>query len=125
MDTSNPAIKPMANIFELNDDFAKVAAAAVVLLHKWEVPADKVADFNAAWSKMAETTAPTTEGGLVASAYGWGIEEHDGAKTYLVAAGWESAAKADSYSAEAQAKGAAMDAMAKPEVRYVTLEKVK
>ncbi|CAN8096697.1 unnamed protein product [Discula destructiva] len=126
-DTSNPAVKPMHNVFEFDNDFAAVAAAPAVTLTGFFVPVAQIAAFDAEWAKTKEgATAPD---GIVATAQGWALEEVDmpdgKGKIFMVSVGWDSAAKAEAQKAGSAGKLEALTKIAKSHSRVVSLEKLK
>lgn len=126
-DTSNPEIKPLANIFELTGSaFTAVAAAPVVLFAKWEVPAASKAAFEAELAKLSANGPPPAKDGAIGGAHGWGLElTPEGNNVFIVTTGWESVAKAEAQKADAEEKSKALDAIGQHVARFTVLEKVK
>lgn len=126
-DTSNPAIKKQHNIFTLNNDFAAVAEAPVVMFTAFVVPAAQQTEFDAAWDEVVKGDKPA---GLLLGTHGWGAEEVDApeigkGKIFLAAAGWDSTESAEASKAKSTEKAKGLEKFGKPHVRFTTLTKVK
>ncbi|KAF9871081.1 hypothetical protein CkaCkLH20_11498 [Colletotrichum karsti] len=99
MELSSPSgpVMPKMGYFNLGgDDFAKVAAANVILLTACYVPADAdTAAFNEKWQALmqAHASSGAVSAGYVAGAHGWTVGDIDvegqKKKVFMVVTGWD------------------------------------
>ncbi|KAK1758921.1 hypothetical protein QBC47DRAFT_356831 [Echria macrotheca] len=94
IDRSDPAVKPYHNAVALSKPFEVVAAAPVVQVSSFFLPADvDKAAFEAAFNKVLSQVYDSPPDGYVVGANGWALEDVNGAKVFATVTGWESVEK--------------------------------
>ncbi|KAK0642032.1 hypothetical protein B0T16DRAFT_516614 [Cercophora newfieldiana] len=94
IDTSDPAVRPYHNAISFSKPFSAVAAAPIVQVSSFFLPADvDKAAFEAAFKQVLEQVYGNPPEGFIAGTNGWALEEVNGSKVFVTASGWESIEK--------------------------------
>lgn len=91
IDTSNPSIKPYHNAIPFDKPFSDVAAAPLVQLSSFFLPADVDRQaFETAFKSVLARVYADPPAGFVTGTNGWALEAVGGAAVFVAASGWVS-----------------------------------
>ncbi|KAK5652224.1 hypothetical protein OQA88_10721 [Cercophora sp. LCS_1] len=94
LDASEPSLKPYHNAVPFSKPFETVAAAPVVQVSSFFLPADvDKAAFEAAFDSVLKAVYGNPPDGFVVGAHGWALESVNGAKVFATISGWQSIEK--------------------------------